>query len=143
MATKSRSDTVELRLDHRSPSDRRKRLQHPLWPDIRFQHGTSSRYGPTKLTGQIEHIGGGTEVSDRQDDTAITALGTLIRRGGGIDDEAKHDCLIGSGCYSTAFRISTLGCILAFALSIIAGFRRERVRRDRRLVICSHDSNLN
>lgn len=103
----------------------------------------SSRCDVTVLTGQIGHIGGGTEVSDKQDDTAITALGTLVRRVGGIDADAKHDCLIGSGCYSTAFRISTLGCILAFALSIIAGFRRERLRRDRRLVICSHDSNLN
>jgi hypothetical protein len=37
--------------------------------------------------------------------------------------------LIGTACYSSAFKLSLLACTAAFILSIIAGVRRERLRK--------------
>lgn len=78
----------------------------------------------------------------------------LFKRAGGIAIEAGHDCmtcysaslcdepdgvvgpgLLGSRCYITAFKISSLGCFVAFLLSILAGVKRERMNRERKRIM--------
>ncbi|WWC87403.1 uncharacterized protein L201_002292 [Kwoniella dendrophila CBS 6074] len=54
------------------------------------------------------------------------------RDGGAIPDDGKHGCLVGEECYGTAFKISTIGTLIAFVLSIWAGIRREKISRERR-----------
>ena len=66
------------------------------------------------------------------DDTVLDDIVRFVKRAGGVPDEAVHDCIIGAKCYATAFKLSIVGCIIAFGLSLVAGFRRERMRRERR-----------
>ncbi|KAL1408363.1 GTP-binding protein rbg1 [Vanrija albida] len=46
--------------------------------------------------------------------------------------DRKHECLLGRGCYSTAFRVSVVACLVALALSVVAGIRRERLSVERK-----------
>ncbi|WVQ83780.1 hypothetical protein IAT38_005924 [Cryptococcus sp. DSM 104549] len=63
----------------------------------------------------------------------ILDIAKLFKRGGSsLPDDGKHDCLVGEECYGTAFKVSLLACVLALALSVIAGLRRERKSRERR-----------
>ncbi|RSH79161.1 uncharacterized protein EHS24_001199 [Apiotrichum porosum] len=62
---------------------------------------------------------------------AVAATAPVAPGGGGGGDRA-HECLLGPACFTTAFQISALGCIVALGLSIVAGVRRERAaRRDK------------
>ena len=82
----------------------------------------------------VGRVGGAPEASGvglSADNVVSLAVRGLFARAGGLSDEAKHDCLLGQRCYSTAFKISTAGCVLAFGLSVVAGFRRERQKRRR------------
>lgn len=54
-----------------------------------------------------------------------TILAHFARAGTGASDRS-HECLIGAKCYATAFKLSSLGCVVALILAIIAGVRRER-----------------
>lgn len=54
-----------------------------------------------------------------------TILAHFARAGTGSGDRS-HECLLGAACYTTAFKLSSLGCVVALILSIIAGVRRER-----------------
>lgn len=46
--------------------------------------------------------------------------------------DRKHECLLGRGCYVTAFRVSVVACLVALALSLVAGVRRERLSVERK-----------
>ncbi|WWD21864.1 hypothetical protein CI109_106352 [Kwoniella shandongensis] len=66
-------------------------------------------------------------------DDLVAAVRGLMKRGGMVlPDDGSHDCLVGEACYGTAFKISTAGTLLALGLSVWAGFRRERISRERR-----------
>ncbi|WWC67450.1 uncharacterized protein I206_101358 [Kwoniella pini CBS 10737] len=59
----------------------------------------------------------------------------LKRDGGAIPDDGKHDCLVGEECYGIAFKISTIGNLIALALSIWVGIRREKISKERKKLI--------
>lgn len=110
----------ELRLDVRRARHRRQRLQPP--------------FGRIYDSNTVGRVGGAPEASGvglSADNVVSLAMRGLFAHAGGLSDEAKHDCLLGQRCYSTAFKISTAGCVLAFGLSVVAGFRRERQKRRR------------
>nr|XP_018266005.1 uncharacterized protein I303_02383 [Kwoniella dejecticola CBS 10117]OBR88163.1 hypothetical protein I303_02383 [Kwoniella dejecticola CBS 10117] len=77
----------------------------------------------------------GTSDDDGMDggvDVVEVIRGIFKRDGGAIPDDGKHDCLVGEECYGTAFKISTIGTLVALALSVWAGFRREKLSNERR-----------
>lgn len=49
-----------------------------------------------------------------------------------VTADDKHECIIGVQCYTAAFRISAIGCVIALILSLIAGIRRERLSAERK-----------
>ncbi|ODN91358.1 hypothetical protein L198_05869 [Cryptococcus wingfieldii CBS 7118] len=69
------------------------------------------------------------------------AVGVVKRAGGvPVPDDGSHDCLVGNQCYTTAFQLSSLACVLALGLSLWAGVRRERMGRERRRRVLMEES---
>ncbi|WVW79010.1 hypothetical protein I302_100973 [Kwoniella bestiolae CBS 10118] len=74
--------------------------------------------------------------TDTPEGDVVEMIRSLLKRdGGGIPDDGKHDCIVGEECYGSAFKISTIGTLIALALSIWAGFRRENISRERRRAV--------
>ncbi|KAL7417962.1 major facilitator superfamily domain-containing protein [Mrakia frigida] len=46
--------------------------------------------------------------------------------------DRSHDCFLGQGCYVQAFHVTTTATVLALALSLFAGWRREKASRERK-----------
>ncbi|WRT65267.1 uncharacterized protein IL334_002210 [Kwoniella shivajii] len=66
-------------------------------------------------------------------DGVVGTLRQVFRRdGGAIPDDGKHDCLVGEECYGSAFKVSAISTLIALGLSVWAGFRRERISKERR-----------
>ena len=53
----------------------------------------------------------------------------LSRSGGVVANDDQHACLLGEACYGTAFRTTTMACILALIISLAAGFRRSKAAK--------------
>ncbi|ODN74856.1 hypothetical protein L202_07161 [Cryptococcus amylolentus CBS 6039] len=71
------------------------------------------------------------------------AVGVVKRAGGvPVPDDGSHDCLVGNHCYTAAFQLSSLACVLALGLSLVAGVRRERMGRERRRVLMEESGQL-
>ncbi|WVQ75306.1 hypothetical protein IAR50_004922 [Cryptococcus sp. DSM 104548] len=64
------------------------------------------------------------------------------RAGAAIPDDASHDCLVGKECYASAFQLSSLACVLALGLSLYAGWRRERMGRERRRLLMEESGEI-
>ncbi|KAK6904259.1 hypothetical protein I203_107775 [Kwoniella mangroviensis CBS 8507] len=78
----------------------------------------------------------GSDSESPSNDVASMIVRTLLKRdGGAIPDDGKHDCIVGEECYGSAFKISTIGTLIALGLSVWAGFRRERIARERRKAV--------
>jgi hypothetical protein len=53
-------------------------------------------------------------------------MAMLVRGGGTVANDDQHACLLGEACYGAAFKMTTVGCFIALAISLAAGFKRAR-----------------